>query len=76
MKKRIDVYSSNIYNNQLRSLISLRILVLLTLLAFLFLPIISAAENDTEQAKVNKAYSCLQDKAQGNCDSLSVEESS
>ena len=74
MKKRIDVYSSNIYNNQLRSLISLRILVLLTLLAFLFLPIISAAENDTEQAKVNKAYSCLQDKAQGNCDSLSVEE--
>ena len=74
MKKMADKYNPNTYNNQSLSLISLRILALLTLFALLFLPLASAAENDTEQALVSKAYSCLQNKTSGNCDDLSTEE--
>ena len=75
MKKRIDIYNSNIYNSQPRGLTSLRILASLTLFALLFFPLISAQTNLTEeQTKVNKAYSCLQDKISGECATLSTEE--
>src|SRR3990172_12163800 len=74
MKKRMSLYNFNIYNNHIKGLISLRILVLLTLFVLLFLPLFSAAENDTNQTQVNKAYACLQDKVSGKCADLSVEE--
>jgi len=46
---------------------------------FLFLILISfsllqAQENSTEKAKVEKAYDCLKEKVEGNCDSLTTEE--
>src|SRR3972149_9911933 len=75
MKKGTAVYGSNIYDYQIRGLISLRILLFLTLVALLFLPLISAQINATEeQARVDEAYSCLQNKTSGNCADLSTEE--
>lgn len=53
------------------------VLILFLFLVFMIFQLffISAQVNSTEeQAKVNKAYSCLQNKTSGNCDSLSIEE--
>ncbi len=51
-------------------------LLLFLILVFLLLQfsLVSAAENDTEQTKVDRAYSCLSDKVSGKCSSLSLEE--
>lgn len=43
------------------------------LLVFSFY-LISAADNSTEQTKIDKAYQCLNDKISGKCSSLSIEE--
>jgi len=75
MKKRSGVYGSNTDNHNVLSLTSFRSLILLTLFLLLLFPFVSAQLNSTEEtAKVNKAYSCLQNKTSGNCDSLSIEE--
>ena len=47
------------------------LLCLLLVLSFSFL---SAAENDTEITKINKAYQCLSNKTSGKCAELSSEE--
>jgi len=46
----------------------------LCLFLVLSLSLVFAAENDTEQTKINHAYQCLTDKVSGKCSTLTTEE--
>jgi len=49
-------------------------LVFLFLFLVLSFSLISAADNSTEESKIDKAYTCLENKTSGKCSSLSTEE--
>ena len=47
------------------------VLIIILIISLIFIPLIIADEVDD---KINNAYSCLEDKVKGNCNSLSYEE--